>query len=85
MPSSVPLTDEGIDLFMGSLPRWSDVSPNQTENSGVPTGGGRGQRRMADDTLFTCTTTPYNITKIPRRLPFTIPTRLCCGRGLDSW
>jgi len=66
---SVSQTDEGIDLFMGSLPRWSDVSPNQTENSGVPTGGAAAaSEEVAEDTLFTCTTTPYSITKNPQEI-----------------
>ncbi len=82
LPGSVPQTDAGIDLFVGSLPRWSDVAPPQAENSGVPTGDAAAtSQEVAGDTLFNCTTTPYSIAQNPRRLPFTIPTRLCCGRG----
>ena len=69
LPGSVPVTGEGIDLFVGSLPHWSDVSPTQTENNGVPTGdAAAASEEIANDTLFTCTTTPYSITKNPQEI-----------------
>ena len=69
LPGSVPQTDAGIDLFVGSLPRWSDVAPPQAENSGAPTGDAAAtSQEVAGDTLFNCTTTPYSIAKNPQEI-----------------
>ena len=69
-PTTVPMTDEEIDAFIGSLPLWTDVSPEQSENNGVPTGESAvvSEEMGTDDDLYTCTTTPYNITKNPEEI-----------------
>lgn len=69
LPGSVPQTGTNIDLFVGSLPRWTDVAPPQAENSGVPTGDAAAvSEEVAGDTLFNCTTTPYSITQNPQEI-----------------
>lgn len=69
-PTIMPMTDEEIDAFIGSLPLWTDVSPEQSENNGVPTGESAvvSEEIGTDDDLYTCTTTPYNITKNPEEI-----------------
>ncbi len=69
-PTEVPMTGEEINAFIGGLPRWSDVAPNQPENNGTPTGAApmMSEEMGSDDALYTCTTTAYSITKNPEEI-----------------
>ncbi|MFZ0546100.1 MAG: thiol-activated cytolysin family protein, partial [Candidatus Promineifilaceae bacterium] len=68
-PTAIGLGGGDINQFVDGLPQWTDVSPTQTENSGVPAGEmTEDEETAADNTLYTCTTTPYNITKNPREI-----------------
>jgi hypothetical protein len=65
-----PSASGGVDDLVNSLPQWSDVSPDAPENNGAPTGetAVTGETTGSDDNLYTCTTTPYSITKNPQEI-----------------
>lgn len=65
-----PADNGGVDDLVNSLPQWSDVSPDALENNGAPTGetAVAGETTGSDNNLYTCTTTPYSITKNPQEI-----------------
>jgi hypothetical protein len=65
-----PPASGGVDDLVNSLPQWSDVSPDAPENNGAPTGetAVAGETTGSDNNLYTCTTTPYSITKNPQEI-----------------
>ncbi|MFO7539795.1 MAG: thiol-activated cytolysin family protein, partial [Chloroflexota bacterium] len=69
-PTNVSQSGDSVDAFVGELPQWSDVSPDAPENNGAPTGetAVAGEEPAADGGLYTCTTTPYSITKNPQEI-----------------
>jgi hypothetical protein len=69
-PTSVSQTGDSVDAFVSELPRWSEVSPDSLENNGEPIGetAVAGEETAPDGGLYTCTTTPYSITKNPQEI-----------------
>jgi hypothetical protein len=69
-PTSVAPTGDSVDAFVSELPRWSEVSPDMPENNGEPVGetAVAGEETAPDGGLYTCTTTPYSITKNPQEI-----------------
>ncbi len=69
-PTGVAQTGDSVDAFVSELPRWSDVSPDMPENNGEPVGetAVAGEETAPDGGLYTCTTTPYSITKNPQEI-----------------
>lgn len=56
-----------VDAFVASLPSWPEVAPPVSETSGVPTGEAPVVTEVESEsgTIYTCTTTPYSISKNP--------------------
>jgi hypothetical protein len=69
-PTGVSQTGDSVDAFVSELPRWSEVSPDSLENNGEPIGepAVAGEETAPDGGLYTCTTTPYSITKNPQEI-----------------
>jgi hypothetical protein len=69
-PTSVSQSGDSVDAFVSELPRWSEVSPDSPENNGEPIGetAVAGEETAPDGGLYTCTTTPYSITKNPQEI-----------------
>jgi hypothetical protein len=69
-PTTDPADNRGIDDLVNNLPQWSEVSPDALENNGTPTGetAVTGETTGSDNSLYTCTTTPYSITKNPQEI-----------------
>ncbi|HLF02159.1 MAG TPA: hypothetical protein VI547_09305, partial [Anaerolineales bacterium] len=66
-PTSAPAGSSSLDAFVASLPDWTEVSPEQPENDGLPTGAApvASEETAASGDLYACTTTQYSITKNP--------------------
>lgn len=56
-----------VDAFVASLPSWAEVAPPVTETNGVPTGESPtvSEEESESGAIYTCTTTPYSISKNP--------------------
>lgn len=66
-PTGAPSGSAALNGFVDSLPAWTEVSPEVVENDGVPTGQEpvTAEETAGNGGLYTCTTTPYSITKNP--------------------
>jgi hypothetical protein len=69
-PTGVSQSGDSVDAFVNELARWTDVSPDSLENNGEPIGetAVAGKETAPDGGLYTCTTTPYSITKNPQEI-----------------
>lgn len=69
-PTGLAQTGDSVDAFVNELPSWSDVSPDSLENNGEPVGETAvvGEETAPGGDLYTCTTTPYSITKNPQEI-----------------
>jgi len=58
-----------VDAFVAALPAWDDVAPPVVENAGEPTGEAPVMdEEEVDGIVYTCSTTPYSISKNPSEM-----------------
>lgn len=59
-----------IDAFLATLPAWTEVAPPVVETDGQPTGEAPvvTEEISESGTVYTCTTTPYSISKNPTEM-----------------